>query len=122
MLTSANKVADAAPMTTPAVSSRLTKHAAGAVDRPVKVFILAGDSNMTGRVEVRLLKSNAVRTKEHFQHLLDNSRYVVRDDVWIKNLTRKGNLTVGFGQTPDRIGPELEFGHIVGDYFDDQVL
>ena len=36
--------------------------------------------------------------------------------------TRKGNLTVGFGQTPDRIGPELEFGQVVGDYFDEQVL
>jgi alpha-galactosidase len=46
----------------------------------------------------------------------------VRDDVWIKNLERKGSLTVGFGHEPDRFGPELEFGHTVGDHFAEQVL
>jgi alpha-galactosidase len=88
----------------------------------VKVFILAGDSNMDGRVQARLLKAHPARTKEYFQHLLDNGSYVVREDVWIKTLTRKGNLTVGFGQTPERFGPELELGHVVGNYFDEQVL
>jgi alpha-galactosidase len=46
----------------------------------------------------------------------------VRQDVWIKNFQQKGNLTVGFGQEPDRFGPELEFGQVVGDFFDEQVL
>ncbi|MHB1423854.1 MAG: protein kinase domain-containing protein [Gemmataceae bacterium] len=112
-MTSGNREVDPAPT---------TRHPAGATDRPVKVFVLAGDSNMAGRVEARLLKSNPARTKEYFQHLLDNGRHVVRDDVWIKYFTRKGNLTVGFGQTPERFGPELEFGNAVGDYFDEQVL
>jgi serine/threonine protein kinase len=111
-----------ATLTSPAVPARSKKYAPGAVDRPVKVFILAGDSNMDGRVAAQLLKTNPTRTKDYFQHLLDNGRHVIREDVWIKTFTRKGNLSVGFGQTPERFGPELEFGHVVGDYFEEQVL
>ena len=118
----ANRDAPLVSTIVPAAPSKRSKHLPGATDRPVKVFILAGDSNMAGRVEVRLLKANPARTKQYFQHLLDDGRYLVRKDVWIKNFSRKGNLTVGFGQTPDRIGPELEFGQVVGDYFDEQVL
>ncbi|HUF62303.1 MAG TPA: sialate O-acetylesterase, partial [Verrucomicrobiales bacterium] len=44
-----------------------------------------------------------------------------REDVWIKFFERKGNLTVGFG-SPGRIGPELQFGHVVGDHYEEQVL
>jgi alpha-galactosidase len=99
-------------------------HVAGATDRPVKVFVLAGDSNMAGRVAVSLLKyqANQAETKERFQHLIKDGKWVVREDVWIKYFKRKGNLTVGFGQEQDRFGPELEFGHVVGDHFDEQVL
>jgi alpha-galactosidase len=100
------------------------KHAAGAADRPVKVFILAGDSNMAGRAKISVLKYQATQgaAKERYQHLLDGGEWAVREDVWVKNFHQKGDLTVGFGQAPDRFGPELEFGHVVGDYFDEQVL
>jgi hypothetical protein len=122
--TSANQVADAAPRTGPGAPGRSRKSAPGAVDRPVKVFILAGDSNMAGRAKVSVLKYQANRagTKARYQHLLRDGKWAVREDVWIKNFHQKGNLTVGFGQSPDRFGPELEFGHVVGDYFDEQVL
>jgi alpha-galactosidase len=33
-----------------------------------------------------------------------------------------GNLTVGFGASDDEIGPELFFGHVLGDHLDEQVL
>jgi alpha-galactosidase len=46
----------------------------------------------------------------------------VREDVWVKYFQQKGNLSVGYGQTRDRFGPELDFGHSVGDHFDEQVL
>ena len=56
----------------------------------------------------------------------------VRDDVWItykrggrgkgKSLHPKGGLTVGYGSNPKQIGPELGFGHAVGEHFDEQVL
>ncbi|MCD6392180.1 MAG: sialate O-acetylesterase [Planctomycetes bacterium] len=102
---------------------------------PVKVFILAGQSNMQGqgiiKLDVRrnegkgsleyLVKNPA--TAERFKHLVDKQgKWVVRDDVWIWYMGRKGGLTVGYGAREDRIGPELGFGHAVGDWLDDQVL
>jgi alpha-galactosidase len=90
---------------------------------PVKVFILAGQSNMEGKAKVSLLEYQIGQpeTKREFEHLQKDGKWVVRPDVWIKFLDRKGNLTVGFG-SPDRIGPELEFGNVVGDHYEDQVL
>lgn len=58
-----------------------------------------------------------------FKHLVDkDGKWVVRNDVWVSYLDRKGPLTVGFGAKPDRIGPELGFGVIVGDAIDEPVL
>ncbi len=96
---------------------------AGAADRPVKVFILAGQSNMEGKAKVSLLEHQIEQpeTKDLFKHLRKDGKWVERDDVWIKFLNRKGKLTVGFG-SPGRIGPELEFGNTVGDHYDEQVL
>lgn len=121
---STNNAAPAVATTSSVAPSRPTKYGPGAIDRPVKVFVLAGDSNMAGRAKVSLLKyqANQPETKERFQHLLHDGEWVVREDVWIKNFKQKGNLTVGWGQVHDRFGPELEFGHVVGDYFDEQVL
>ena len=94
-----------------------------AADGPVMVFILAGQSNMEGKAKVSLLEHQAAQpeTKDLFKHLTDGDGWVVREDVWIKFLDRKGDLTVGFG-SPGRVGPELEFGNTVGDRYDRQVL
>jgi alpha-galactosidase len=91
--------------------------------RPVKVFILAGQSNMEGKAKVSLLDYQAGQpgTRDLFQHLRKDGRWVEREDVWIKFLDRRGNLTVGYG-SPGCIGPELEFGTVVGDRYDEQVL
>ncbi|MHC4241965.1 MAG: sialate O-acetylesterase [Planctomycetota bacterium] len=91
--------------------------------KKVKVFILAGQSNMEGKAKIELLEYQADQpeTRDIFKHLKKNGKWVVRDDVWINFLNRKGKLTVGFG-SPNRIGPELEFGNTVGDHFDEQVL
>jgi hypothetical protein len=97
--------------------------ASAAAKGPVKVFILSGQSNMEGKGKVSLLEYQAAQpeTREMFKHLRKDGQWVVRDDVWIKFLDRKGKLTVGFG-SPERIGPELEFGHVVGNRYDEQVL
>ncbi len=91
--------------------------------KPVKVFILAGQSNMEGKAKVSLLEYQARQpaTRALFQHLRRGDRWVERDDVWIKFLGRKGKLTVGYG-SPGCIGPELEFGSVVGDRYPEQVL
>jgi alpha-galactosidase len=103
--------------------------------KPVKVFILAGQSNMQGQGFIAanpkrndgkgtleyLAKDRA--TASRFKHLLDASgKWRIRDDVFISYLDRKGPLTVGFGATPERIGPELGFGTVVGDAIDEPVL
>jgi alpha-galactosidase len=91
--------------------------------KPVKVFILAGQSNMEGKAKLELLEYqvDAPETREFFKHLRKDGQWVARDDVWINFLDRRGKLTVGFG-SPNCIGPELEFGNTVGDHFGEQVL
>lgn len=106
-----------------------------AADKPVKVFILAGQSNMEGhgfvaadpkRNEGKGSLEYVARqpaTADQFKHLLGkDGKWAVRDDVWIHYLERKGKLTAGFGVKEDRIGPELGFGWVVGDAFEEPVL
>ena len=91
--------------------------------KKMKVFVLAGQSNMEGKAKMELLEYQVDQpeTKDFFKHLRKDEQWVVRDDVWINFLNRKGKLTVGFG-SPNCIGPELEFGNTVGDHFEQQVL
>src|SRR5947207_2677985 len=95
---------------------------AGEPQKPVKVFVLAGQSNMEGKAKVALLEYQAQQpaTRDRFKHLRKGDQWVVRDDVWVKYLKEKGNLTVGYG-SPKCIGPELEFGNAVGDHYAEQV-
>ena len=83
--------------------------------KPVKVFILAGQSNMEGKAKVSLLEYQAKQpaTADLYKHLRKDDHWIERDDVWIKFLDRKGKLTVGYG-SPHCIGPELGFGNVDG--------
>ena len=106
-----------------------------ATAKPIKVFILAGQSNMEGAGVIKsepqrnggkgsleyLVKNEA--TAKQFATLVDSSKnWRTRDDVFITYLDRKGPLTVGFGAKKETIGPELGFGWVVGDAFDEPVL
>ena len=96
----------------------------------LKIFILSGQSNMVGFGQLAgspgtmetYLKSNP----KDYGHLVDNNgKHVIRDDVWIVNLSykeQKGWLTTGYGADAGHIGPEYGFGFVVGDYFEDPVL
>ena len=57
-----------------------------AAEKPVKVFILAGQSNMEGKAPNTLLDHQAAdgKTKEIFAHLRKDDKWIVRDDVFIK--------------------------------------
>lgn len=106
-----------------------------AATKPVRVFVLAGQSNMEGqgfvpaspernggRGSLEFLVKNPA-TAKRFSHLVDSAGdWRRRDDVWIIYRERKGPLTVGYGARPDRIGPELGFGWVVGDALDEPVL
>lgn len=107
------------------------------------VFILAGQSNMEGQGVVQMNdtknynsgKGNLIwsmqnsRSKSQMQHLqTSDGQWVVRDDVQIRfkfrDNVRKGGLTIGYTGygNSSHIGPELQFGHVVGEYFTQPVL
>jgi hypothetical protein len=101
----------------------------------LKVFILAGQSNMEGQGIIKadskrnggkgsleyLVKNPA--SAGRFKHLLGkDGSWAARDDVWVWYLGKKGPLTVGYGANEKLIGPELGFGHVVGNVFEEQVL
>ena len=90
----------------------------------VKVFILTGQSNMQGHATVECLEYQATKGKhpDLFAFCRKGNGWVTRDDVLINYLDRYGKLTVGYGATPNEIGPELGFGFTVGDKYDEPVL
>ncbi len=111
--------------------------------RPVKVFILAGQSNMEGQAVVDLEGKNYNEGKGTLARLMRdpakapmynrlrgaNGKWVVRDDVWVRYQREerpllKGPLAFGFSVYGDvhHFGPELQFGHVVGDHFENHVL
>ncbi len=112
-------------------------------DRPlVRVFVLAGQSNMQGHAVVDLdhpehynsgkgtlqaiMADSALASR--FAHLKTGDQWTVRNDVWVQyeteHGTRRGPLTIGFSgyEGQHHFGPELQFGHVVGDHFDEPVL
>ena len=110
---------------------------------PVKVFILAGQSNMEGQAVADLagkdynegrgtlaaLLADPVKGPL-FMHLKGaDGKWAVRDDVWVRYERERGPLlagplTVGFSVYGDKhhFGPELQFGHVMGDALNNQVL
>jgi len=116
---------------------------AAAAPKPLKVFILAGQSNMEGQgvadldgknynegrgTLAQLLRDPAQGPR--FKHLTNaTGGWFTREDVWVRYQREnkpllRGPLTMGFavyGGT-HHFGPELQFGHVVGDHFENQVL
>ncbi|MGA1044170.1 MAG: sialate O-acetylesterase [Phycisphaerales bacterium] len=109
--------------------------AAIAAEPPVKVFILAGQSNMVGAGQVKadrnrndgrgslewLVEESPEKTR--YADLRDaNDQWVEREDVKIWFLGRTGGLRPGFGGNENEIGPELGFGTVVGNAYDEPVV
>ena len=96
-----------------------------AADDKVRVFILAGQSNMQGKVQLKLLdyQITAPKTAEMFAYLHKDGNYITRDDVFIDYLGRRGGLTPTLEEgRSNRYGVEIAFGHKMGDHFDEPVL
>ncbi len=94
------------------------------MSKPVKVFILIGQSNMVGLGKVAVLE-NAVKNKQKYQYLVDaEGRWTVRQDVRFvrfmqgRGLLNNDWLTVKGGT----IGPEFGIGHVMGDALDAPVM
>ena len=98
--------------------------------KPIKVFVLAGQSNMQGHGRIKMDKDGDLdyaAKQEQFSYLKKDGRWAERDDVWYfhksgKGEVIKGNLKPGLGANTRSIGPELAFGHVLGNHFDEQVL
>lgn len=99
-----------------------------AAEKRVKVFILAGQSNMEGHGQVRSLDHLGEYPK--YGDLLKKLKnadgsWVIRNDVtiyWKAKDRKMGPLTVGWGASENEIGPELMFGTIMGDKYNEPVL
>jgi hypothetical protein len=105
--------------------------AAGAeAKKPIKVFVLAGQSNMQGQALLKTLDhlGNDPKYGQFLKKLKGpDGAYTVRDDVWIyydrgKNNVKKGPLTAGYGASDNHLGPEWMFGQIMGDRYENTVL
>ncbi|MHC4086658.1 MAG: beta-L-arabinofuranosidase domain-containing protein [Planctomycetota bacterium] len=97
---------------------------------PIKVFILAGQSNMEGVCHVSTIDFLG-EDKDH-GHLLkkfkpEGKKLVTRNDVWVANRGHYGKLAPGYGarrsDSPgSNIGPEYAFGYFIGEAIEEQVL
>lgn len=95
-----------------------------ATAKPLKVFILAGQSNMQGHANVSTFDSMAddPKTAPILKEMRNaDGRARVCEKVWISSvgcagdgwsdvIEQTGQLTVGFGASPEEIGPEFTFG------------
>ena len=123
-------------MTVFAIAAAVVVGAAGpAFAGPLKVFILAGQSNMEGAGTIKMnpnrnegkgsleyvVKDPTMKART--KHTVDaEGNFVTRKDVWICYGDRKGGLTAGYGARKTSIGPEFAFGHAVGEALGNQVL
>ena len=111
-------------MTVAAVVGLMPGAASQAVAKPLKVFILAGQSNMQGHVNESTFDSMAddQKTAPILKEMRDaNGTPHVCKNVWISSvgcagdgwsdvIEQKGILTAGFGASTEEIGPEFTFG------------
>lgn len=110
---------------------------------PLKVFILAGQSNMQGQAVVDLtgedynngkgtlnMLCNDPAKSAIYKHLKSaDGKWATRDDVWIhyqreENDLKVGQLGLGYSAYKDEhhFGAELQFGHVMGEGVTNQVL
>jgi len=104
----------------------------------VKVFILAGQSNMVGFGETEN-GNGGVGEIGSLRHLVNtqnakygslgdgNGNWSSRSDVkfwWKRGASNfvKGDLTVGYASNSSRFGPEYAFGQVMGDHYTEPVL
>ena len=85
--------------------------------KPLKVFILVGQSNMQGHAQIRTFEHIGMdpKTAPLLREMQDeDGKPRVCENVWISYLSsggeKHGRLTAGFGADDNKIGPELTFG------------
>ncbi|MDG1873434.1 MAG: sialate O-acetylesterase [Mariniblastus sp.] len=96
---------------------------------PFKITYLTHQADGLGwiaRTDIPGTLETVVKSDGKFQQLIDeNGLWVQRDDVWYKGVvTATANkwLSIGCGASGNSIGPELGFGHVLGNHHDQPVL
>ena len=92
---------------------------------PFKITYFTQDANGLGwivRMDVPGTLSTLVKQKGLYPYLMNKQgQWTSRDDVWYRGVvTATGSRWLGV--SGGRIGPEIGFGHQVGDYLDEPVL
>jgi len=103
---------------------------AAAASKPLKVFILAGQSNMQGHAKVSTFEHIGMdpATKPMLAEMLGaDGKPKVCERVWISSIgcadaEQTGKLTAGFGASGEKIGPEFTFGIYMGKFTDAPIL
>ncbi|MBC8148381.1 MAG: sialate O-acetylesterase [Verrucomicrobiaceae bacterium] len=97
-----------------------------AEDKKLKVYILAGQSNMQGHCTTSVIENRLKdpKLKAGFEKYHQGGTFVKREDVFINHIEKQmhGPMSVGYGASNDKIGPELSFGWTIGDKLDEEVL
>jgi len=103
-----------------------------ALDKPVKVFILLGQSNMLGFGKITPEDKNgtlthAIKIKKKYPHLVDDQGdWTRRNDVrYVQVMHRRDKMSTLRNEwmtVKGNMGPELQFGHIMGHVLDEPVL
>jgi alpha-galactosidase len=103
-----------------------------AQDKPLKVFILAGQSNMQGHAHVRTFNVIGMdpKTAPILKEMQDaDGTHRVCEQVWISSIgcaeeEQLGKLTTGFGAKASgpKIGPEFTFGIYTHKLLDEPIL
>lgn len=92
---------------------------------PFKITYLTKDANGLGwidRMDIPGTLSTLVHHQGMYPYLINEKRqWAARDDVWYKGVvTATGSNWLGVRS--GRIGPELGFGHVIGEHIDEPVL
>lgn len=107
--------------------------------KPLRIYILAGQSNMEGHADVRTFGyiGEDSKTKPLLDQMIgDDGKPVTAERVWVYNATESfkdkgvlsGKLTAGFGAREDpnelgnNIGPEYTFGLTLQEAYDGPIL
>lgn len=118
-----------------ALTAPFLTYAEEAKEPPVKIYLLVGQSNMQGKAGIEGDGEGSLRyivtndPRKEFQFLVnEDGTWREREDVSIHydlapfRELRYGPLKPGYGGSGGQIGPELGFGHKMGDAYDGQVL
>jgi hypothetical protein len=94
--------------------------------KPIKVFILSGQSNMCGMGNIARSLTPLVKDKKKFQNLVDDKgEWITRKDAFYLYNLKKPNdkaCPLSVDANGRNVGPELQIGHIMGYMHDEVVL